>query len=317
MDDYEPYSKRLKQRERSSLPATYRYDVLPDEFRVQAYYALVSAVGEYEWVPTYTLGTQHAVPPQNIVWGQIEEAVKRERGTDSLSLKTGNAQSHFLDYFRTELDSNRVLDAIEIAFRAAVQHRDAGSSGAYPNVSTAINGLNRRFRQHDLGYQFNVQANGGIIMRVDSEFVHSEIVEPAILALDRQGFTGALDEFLKAHEEYRHGHNKDAMNEARKAFESVLKSICTAKNWPYTEGANASHLVSLVLDKELLPKSLESYLGGVRTILTSGVPTLRNKSSGHGQGPVIREVPDHLAAFALHLTASNIVFLMSAYDASL
>lgn len=37
--------------------------------------------------------------------------------------------------------------------------------------------------------------------------------------------------------------------------------------------------------------------------------------NGHGQGAAVAEVPDPLAAITLHLTAANIVFLMSAYRA--
>ncbi len=48
-------------------------------------------------------------------------------------------------------------------------------------------------------------------------------------------------------------------------------------------------------------------------MLQSGVPTLRNKQSGHGQGSTVAEVPAYMAAFTLHLTASNIVFLLSAH----
>jgi hypothetical protein len=42
------------------------------------------------------------------------------------------------------------------------------------------------------------------------------------------------------------------------------------------------------------------------------VPTGRNKLSGHGQGSTPKDVPDHLAAYMLHMTASAIVFLAEA-----
>lgn len=43
-----------------------------------------------------------------------------------------------------------------------------------------------------------------------------------------------------------------------------------------------------------------------------GVPTARNKLSGHGQGPEIRVIPDYMASYVLHLTASTILFLGNA-----
>jgi hypothetical protein len=43
--------------------------------------------------------------------------------------------------------------------------------------------------------------------------------------------------------------------------------------------------------------------------LESGIPTVRNKTSGHGQGASYSQIPAHLAAYALHLSAANILFL--------
>jgi hypothetical protein len=49
--------------------------------------------------------------------------------------------------------------------------------------------------------------------------------------------------------------------------------------------------------------------------MESGLPTVRNKTSGHGQGPTPIELPAHFVAYSLHLTASNIVFLVEAHKA--
>ncbi|MGO9264340.1 MAG: DUF7014 domain-containing protein [Candidatus Binataceae bacterium] len=42
---------------------------------------------------------------------------------------------------------------------------------------------------------------------------------------------------------------------------------------------------------------------------------LRNKIGAHGQGGQVRSVPPHLAAYALHLVATNIVMLGEAFKA--
>ena len=60
-----------------------------------------------------------------------------------------------------------------------------------------------------------------------------------------------------------------------------------------------------------------SYFSAVRGCLDSGLPTVRNKTSGHGQGQEIIELPEHFAAYALNLAATNIVFLVNAYKQSL
>ena len=45
------------------------------------------------------------------------------------------------------------------------------------------------------------------------------------------------------------------------------------------------------------------------------MPTVRNRMGGHGQGKDRKQVPTHFAAFALHLAASNIVFLVESHVA--
>ena len=134
--------------------------------------------------------------------------------------------------------------------------------------------------------------------------------------LNSAGFEGATEEFISAHKSYRKKDYKTAINQALKAFESTLKSICDAKGWAYPEKATAKALVNLVFNKELIPKELLSHYSALQSTLESGVPTLRNVKSGHGQGAKPTKVPPYLAAYALHLTASNIVMLTEAYSSS-
>jgi hypothetical protein len=128
-------------------------------------------------------------------------------------------------------------------------------------------------------------------------------------------FTGASDEFLKAHEHYRKGRKGEAMTEALKAFESTMKAICDENGWSYPGNATAKTLVKAVLDNGVVPKYMETHLSGLRNTLEAGLPTVRNKNSGHGQGLLRRDVPDYFAGYALHLAATNIVFLVEAHQA--
>ena len=166
--------------------------------------------------------------------------------------------------------------------------------------------LNQRFREHGVGYEF-VSCE---IIRIDSQLVHSEVVKPALKLLSASEFSGPNDEFLRAHEHYRHGRNKECLNECLKAFESTMKTICTLKNWTFAPNDAAKKLIDVCISKGLFPSFLESHLGGLRSILESGVPTVRNKQSGHGQGAEITTVADSTARFALHLTATNILLLI-------
>lgn len=152
-------------------------------------------------------------------------------------------------------------------------------------------------------------------MRVDSQYVHAEAVKPAISLLHTAGFEGASEEFLDAHEHYRSGEYADAMSDALKAFESAMKAICDENGWSYSGGATAKALIKNVLDNGLVPKYMETHLSGLRNTLEAGLPTVRNKNSGHGQGLLAKKVPDYFAGYALHLAATNIVFLVQAHQA--
>ena len=96
-------------------------------------------------------------------------------------------------------------------------------------ADTALQEINRRFRQHGVGYQYT----DGVIVRVDSELLHEEVIRPALSLLRDKRFEGAQSEFLAAHEHYRHGRKAEALVECVKAFESTMKTICELRGWTY------------------------------------------------------------------------------------
>jgi len=69
-----------------------------------------------------------------------------------------------------------------------------------------------------------------------------------------------------------------------------------------------------VLNNGLVPKYMEKHLAGLRNTLEAGLPTVRNKNSGHGQSTRTQEMPEYFAGYALHLAATNIVFLVEAHE---
>ena len=149
---------------------------------------------------------------------------------------------------------------------------------------------------------------------MDSQYVDAEAVKPAISLLNTAGFEGASEEFLDAHQHYRKREYADAIADALKAFESTMKAICDSHGWSYKESDTAKALIKIVLDNELVPKYMETHLAGVRNTLEAGLPTVRNRFGGHGQGKEPRKVPGYFAGYALHLAATNIVFLVEAHE---
>jgi Domain of unknown function (DUF7014)/AbiJ N-terminal domain 4 len=244
-------------------------------------------------------------------------ALRREYGLLELPRRKGEwTLSNFIDelqdFLIIEPDHERVLDAIELSFQVIdreTRNREYRfREDASELADKAIDELNYRFKEHGVGFQF---INGQIV-RIDSELIHEEIVKPALALLHSKEFSGAEEEFLKAHEHYRHGSNEEALNECLKAFESTMKVICDKRQWAYGPRATSKNLIHVCLEKELIPTFWLSHYTALRTLLESSVPTGRNNLSGHGQGSIPHNVPDYLVAYMLHMTASAIVFLVEA-----
>jgi hypothetical protein len=170
----------------------------------------------------------------------------------------------------------------------------------------AIEELNIRFKENGVGYQFD----GSEIIRIDSTYVHSEIVKPTLSLLSNIKFQGALDEYLKAHEHYRQGRNKECLTECLKAFESTLKIICKEKNWTFSVTDTSKKLISICLQNNLVPSFTQNQFTSLASLLESGIPTIRNKLSGHGQGQIPQVVDDQMTRYALNLTGTNIIFMI-------
>src|SRR5690606_227836 len=207
-------------------------------------------------------------------------------------------------------DIDRVLDAVELGCRAidtvSRRPRYRNNANADRRANEALEEVNVRFRERAVGYRFE----SGEIVRVDSEFLHHDAVKPALKVLQSKDFAGAQEEFLKAHEHYRKQNNKEALNEALKAFESTLKVIAKKRGWTLKDRPTSKDLVDAAFNAELIPEFWQGQFGGLRSILENGIPTGRNRLSGHGQGDQQVIVPDEIAAYVLHLTASAILFLV-------
>jgi hypothetical protein len=309
------YSKRKKRIERAGQPEVYQYKDLPIEFRRQIIHIWLSAIGGYR-EPGSFAGYMSLV---SRLWHEIHDSFARELGLFHLGSEFQNPFDQCQFFILSEnTNVDNVLDLIEFTFytiddvvRELLQdYRHQGELSVSQLPDDAISELNHRFREHAIGYQYS----NGQIIRVDSGFIHAEVVVPALSLLSSHQFDGAEQEFRNAHEHYRKQEYKDAIVDALNAFESTMKTICDKCDWSYSKTATAKELINVVLEKELVPKYLQTHLSSLRSILESGVPTVRNKTSGHGQGAKPLNVPEYLAAYVLHLTASNVVLLVEAYQ---
>lgn len=176
----------------------------------------------------------------------------------------------------------------------------------------AITTLNQRLQDARIGYQFE----NGQMLRLADHFLHAEVIRPTLSFLRSPGFEGANQEFLQAHEKYRQGDYKGSLVESAKAFESVLKIILRKHGQNITERDTASVLLTNFFGLNLLPSYLEKQITNLKSLLQGGAPNVRNKEAAHGQGEEIREVPEYLAAYGLHQTASAILLIVKAHEAA-
>ena len=89
-----------------------------------------------------------------------------------------------------------------------------------------------------------------------------------------------------------------------------MKTICGLKGWTCQPNDTAKTLIEVCIAKGLFPTFMQSHIGNLRAILESGVPTVRNKLGGHGQGATVTTVSESTARFALHSTAANILLFV-------
>jgi hypothetical protein len=91
-----------------------------------------------------------------------------------------------------------------------------------------------------------------------------------------------------------------------------MKIICAKRGWTYKQTDTASVLIDICFTNDLIPSHLQNQFGALKSVLSSGIPTVRNKQGGHGQGTQQIAVPDYLASYLLHLTATTILLLVQA-----
>jgi hypothetical protein len=117
------------------------------------------------------------------------------------------------------------------------------------------------------------------VIPLESEVTYTEIVAPALSVLSRPEFKQANSELLEAFVRHRRGDFDGTLTCCGSAFESVLKTICDAKQWPVN------------FDKDTLKKLVETcqehgLFPSFYTEVFKSVGTIRNRlSDAHGRGP--------------------------------
>jgi hypothetical protein len=302
------FSKRQK-RFSGELPEVLQYNNLPNEFRVQVILIIKDGLG--------IMKRKEDEPSK--VYKKLHDALCREYGMFVLDniANSGQYDTAVYKFLLHCEDIERCLDVIELSFRLinALGEVDDYKLEAEIHITSeeAINELNTRFLEYGIGYQFENDQ----LIRVDNKFMHSEVIKPILQVLNNKNYAGANEEFLSAYDHFRHGRYKECLNDCLKSFESTMKIICKKHNWPYDEKDTASKLIEICFQHNLIPSFLQTHFSSLKAGLESGVPTVRNKLSGHGQGTQRIDVPGYLTTYMINLTATSIILLTGAEEALL
>jgi hypothetical protein len=311
---------RKKRDDEPDSPEVFRYDDIPHQLRIQLLHALDDARKRIyqRTIPAFiAIGTEGSdifadaclVLRRELGLGKLVEIRKRVRSMNDTETK--DLCDEFTVFFE-ECEPGQVLGAVRVVMGLIEEASRNRLLDHECNASTVASEVNRRFLEHSVGYQYQ---SGRIIVETNS-VLHSEVITPALTLLSDPRFAGANEEFLKAHEHYRHGRLGECLVNCLKAFESAMKLICDLKGWTFRSTDTAKSLIEICLANNLIPTFTQQQLTSLRTLLESGVPTIRNKQAGHGQGGARHQVSPHLARFGLHLTAAVIVLLVESYNAS-
>ncbi len=302
MPVWDLYSKRNK-RNTQDTPDIFIYDEIPKKFRTQLIHLIIEGFGE---IRQYT-------DSWGLAYKNIHNVLCQEYGVFTLSKINSTPQIDLFEFIMQVEDVDKILDVIEVVVENLRFYLSLKKYRSDHKIQISfeeiVSDLNTRLLENSLGYQYESNQ----IVRVDSKFIHQEIMKPALLVLANSEYEGANEEFLLAHEHYRIGEYKECLVDCLKSFESTMKIICVIHGWVFDpEKDTASKLIDICFENKLIPDYLQSQFGTLRTNLQCGIPTVRNKEAGHGQGDEIKTIPAYLASYLLHLTATSILLLTDA-----
>lgn len=299
---FDIFSKRAW-RQAGARNDVYQYEEIPDHVRRQLVLLFEQEIGRH---------TRDEDDDASQFYGVVCVILRNEYGAfhllDLVGISEGR-RSHsrpgfyeLSNFLLREKDIHRCIDVIELCAGYLLNRRK----------EKACETLNTRLREGGIGFQIE----NGVATRVDNLFVHAEVIKPALRFLGANGFEGANHEFLQAHKKYREGDYTGSLIESAKAFESVLKIVLRKYGQDDTAKDTASALLNKFFALNLLPSYLQKQFNDLKSLLQGGAPNVRNKEAAHGQGEEIREVPEYLAAYGLHQTASAILLIVKAHEAA-
>lgn len=228
---------------------------------------------------------------ENFTYDSAEEALKTFYGVDYIKAfkEEERVKAGFVDLILSGYPSE-VLDAMEAWF--AEDPRDARSAERDLNDALSIH------RSH-------WRVVNGMVVQIDSDYLHEEVIAKSLRLMAEARASGPLEEFEKAVSSLQSDDCKNAVVEAHKSVESVMKlALESDKHQTYGQ------LLSELVKSRIVPSYYEDFLRHFEKLALGAVKQRNLPGGGHGQGAKKVDVPRGLAQFAVNLAGSINVFLI-------
>ncbi len=210
----------------------------------------------------------------------------------------------FTDYIKGEsLSVEEYLDCLQIFFQAEYERRTKRK------IEEVVSNINYILKANNIGYEYT----NDTFIRYDTTYSASKIFEPCLEVLIEHDLTDSHEHFITAFKAYRKQEYMECMIACGRALESMLDEI--AKIAGLTISGPLGKKLKGVFDSGILtgkfihlPDQIENLFGILKLHIQNTTVELRN-ASAHPENGNAHENIEAMASYALHTTASNMIFL--------
>ena len=237
--------------------------------------------------------------------------------TDALDLAISELDEH-VDYRVVDLDmacmgsglnevhalanvyTPHLFDLIELQYEELSDDAENGKGGFRGEI-------NKVFREHDIPWLLV----DGRLVKIDPKQFEQDLKLKALGEMKELKdanplYQGAYDELRKAIDFLGRGDYAEAVINAEKSYESVLKVICG----PGSETEAANGLVKRLFEADRLPLPEGLKPGAFQGGVLMSLPIIRNKAAAHGSGTTGREIGAPMANLAVNLACALDTYLI-------
>lgn len=153
----------------------------------------------------------------------------------------------------------------------------------------------------------------GVMIKIDAKQFEQDLKRKALEQLHELSdsapvFQSAYDELIKAVEFFEKDNYAEAITNAGKSYESVMKIICGA------DRGNADALTQKILSDSHITLPTTMNVNGFREKVLMSLPFIRNNSAAHGAGMNSEDLTRPLANLAVNLAAALDTYLIEEYS---